>query len=78
MAATLPLPPNHCRGTNADGTPDNEFYCLKEIDNDGNPVYSCVTMRYFKVTCTAINQQCNSLSGAYVAAVTICNQKLYN
>ena len=76
MAAVTPTPANRCKGIYADGTANRRLYCLKTAADDGN-VMACVTMKYFKVTCSKVNVQCNSLSGAYVAAVTCCAQKLY-
>lgn len=89
--AVTPTPiGNHCIGKQADrkvnvggvlttivGDPIIQFKCMKNLDTNGDPVYTCATWRYFRVTCSKINRQCNSLSGGYVAAVTVCNQKLF-
>lgn len=75
--ATLPLPGNKCKGVYASGKPNRKFYCLKNLDSEGDPVYSCAAMRYFKVSCNKINGQCNSISGAWVAAATVCSQNLF-
>ena len=72
-----PVSGNNCIGTHYNGSVDRRFKCVKEYDNDGSPVYACTTMKYFYVTCEVNNQLCNSLSGGYVAAVTVCNQRLF-
>lgn len=77
MAAVTPVSANKCKGTFADGTPNTKFYCYKGLDEEGDPVYTCATWRLFRVSCSKINQQCNSLSQAYVAASTVCNQRLF-
>jgi hypothetical protein len=71
------LPENHCKGVHRDGTPDIQFKCLKSEDEEGNKVYTCTTKKLFKVTCNKVNRQCNSRSQAFVAAVTVCNQRLF-
>lgn len=73
----VPVSGNNCRGKFPNGDPDIRFKCVKKLDNDGAPVFTCSTFRYFRVSCPKLNQQCSSLSGAYVAAVTVCNQKLF-
>lgn len=77
MAAVTPLPGNGCKGTHEDDTADIRLKCKKTEDDDGNPVYNCSTMRYFRVNCSKLNTQCNTLSGAWVAAITVCQQKLF-
>jgi hypothetical protein len=77
MAATPALPGNRCRGVFADGTPDTRFKCVKSIDEEGNKVYTCTTKRLFRVSCPKVNRQCNARSEAFVAAVTVCNQRLF-
>lgn len=77
MAAVIPTPARQCKGTFANGEADIRLKCVKSLDDEGNKVYTCATWRYFRVTCSKVNRQCNSLSGAYVAAVTVCNQRLY-
>lgn len=73
MAAVTPVPGNHCVGTHANGDTDIRLKCLK---SDGE-TYTCATWRYFLVTCPKVNFQCSSLSGAYVAAATVCRQNLW-
>ena len=34
-------------------------------------------MRYFLANCPKINQLCSQFSGAWVSAVTVCNQRLF-
>lgn len=76
--AVAPTPiGNHCKGLYADGTPNTQFRCLKVYDVDGTPIYNCTTKRYFLVNCPKINQLCSNLSGAWVSAVTCCNQRLF-
>lgn len=77
MAAVTPLPGTQCVGTHADNTPDLQLKCLKGLDNSGNPIFTCATWRKFRVSCPKINQSCNSLSEAWVAAITVCNQRLF-
>jgi len=72
MAAVTPLPGNSCVGTYEDGTPNIQQKCLKS-----NGVTTCTTWKYFLVQCPKVNQQCSSLSGAWVAAITVCNQALF-
>lgn len=41
--------------------------------------YTIVTMKYFYPRCSRIRQAlgiCNGLGGAYVAAITVCRQRL--
>lgn len=77
MAAVPPLSGNKCVGQYADGTPNRNLYCLKGYDDQGRKIFTCATWRKFRVNCPVINQLCNSLSEAYVAAITVCNQHLY-
>ncbi len=74
----LPTPiGNSCHGTHADGTADLQLKCVKSFDQDGAPVYACATSKFFLVNCPKINKQCSARSGAWVAAVTVCNQRLF-
>lgn len=75
--ATTPTPGNGCIGTYANGDPDIRLKCLKETTDDGD-VFNCSTMRLFRVNCSKINRQCNSISSAYVAAITVCSQRLWS
>lgn len=78
MANAVPaITGNKCVGTYADGTPNRKLYCLKGTDNNGDPIYTCATWRKFRVNCPKVNFLCSSLSEAWVAAVTVCNQKLF-
>lgn len=77
MAAVTPVSANHCRGTREDNTPNVQLYCLKGEDENGDPIYTCATWRKFRVSCPKLNRQCSTLSEAYVAAVTVCNQRLF-
>lgn len=72
-----PTSGNACIGKHFDGTVDRRLKCVKQLDDEGLPVYTCATWRFFRVNCPKINFQCSNLSGGYVAAVTVCNQKLF-
>jgi hypothetical protein len=81
MAAVVPVPANKCVGNyanydeNLGGSveqPNIQLYCLKP-----NGVYTCATWRKFRVSCPKVNFQCSTLSEAWVAAVTVCNQQLF-
>ena len=77
MAAVTPLPSNGCKGTLSSGAADIRMKCVKELDEDGNPVFTCSTWRRFRVSCPKINSLCSTRSEAWVAAITVCNQHLY-
>lgn len=77
MAAVTPVSANRCKGTFQDGTPDTQLYCLKGEDQMAQPIYTCATWKLFRVQCPKLNRQCSTLSSAYVAAITVCNQKLF-
>ena len=51
--------------------PTNYFYCF------ASPVYKYVKWRWFYVRCPKLSLLCNSKSGAYVAATTVCSQQLW-
>lgn len=75
--ATPALPGNRCRGTFDDGSSKIQFKCLKGYDELGQKVFTCTTWRLFSVKCPKVNFLCNERSTAYVAAVTVCNQRLF-
>ena len=77
MAAITPVSKNGCIGQHENGDPNIQLKCLKGYDDQAQKIYTCSTMRYFKVKCPKLNQLCSSLSGAWVAAITVCNQKLF-
>lgn len=77
MAAVTPVTANKCQGTYEDGTPNVNMYCLKGEDDLGEPIYTCATWRKFRVNCPKINYQCSNLSEAWVAAATVCRQRLF-
>ena len=52
--------------------PKNYFYCHAP---DG--VYKYLRWRWFYVRCPKLGWNCNAKSGAYVAAITVCNQQLW-
>jgi len=51
---------------------ENHMRCLKP-----NGVYTTTAWRYFYANCPATNRLCSGSSGAYVAAITICTQRLW-
>ena len=77
MAAVTPVSANKCVGNYADGTPNIQLYCNKGLDDQGDPIYTCATWRKFRVQCPKVNQLCSTQSEAWVAAVTVCNQRLF-
>jgi len=77
MAAVTPVSANKCKGTFADDTPNIQLYCLKGEDAMAQPIYTCATWRKFRVSCPKLNQLCSTRSEAWVAAITVCNQRLY-
>lgn len=77
MAAVTPVSANKCVGTFSDGSENIQLYCLKGNDAMGDPIYTCATWRKFRVQCPKLNQLCSNQSEAWVAAVTVCNQKLF-
>ena len=48
------------------------FSCEKPSGN-----IETVKMRYFLANCPKSNQICSAISGAWVAAATVCNQRLF-
>ena len=42
-----------------------------------NGYFINVTWRYFYPQCEVGNLNCNGLAGAWVAAITVCNQQLF-
>ncbi len=77
MAAVTPVSGNKCVGSYADGTPRVQLYCNKGLDAQGDPIYTCATWRKFRVSCPKLNQLCSTQSEAWVAAITVCNQRLF-
>lgn len=77
MAAVTPVSANKCVGQYVDGTPNIQLYCYKGNDEQGDPIYTCATWRKFRVNCPKVNFMCSNLSEAWVAAVTVCNQRLF-
>lgn len=77
MAAVTPVSGNKCIGTHADNTANIQLYCYKGQDNNDDPIYTCATWRRFRVNCPKVNFQCSNLSEAWVAAITVCNQRLF-
>lgn len=77
MAAVTPVSANKCVGKYADDTPNIQLYCMKGLDDLGDPIYTCATWRKFRVQCPKVNFQCSTQSEAWVAAVTVCNQRLF-
>jgi len=54
-----------------------KLLCNKGLDANGNKIFTCATWRRFRVNCPKVNFQCSSLSEAWVAAVTVCRQRLF-
>jgi len=77
MAAVTPITGNKCIGNHEDGTPNLNLYCQKGVDEESEPIYTCATWRKFRVNCPKVNFQCSNLSEAWVAAITVCNQRLF-
>lgn len=77
MAAVTPVTGNNCRGRFIDGTDNIHLKCKRGVDDLDNPVYTCSTYRLFKVNCPKVNVLCNTTSEAFVAAITVCNQRLF-
>lgn len=77
MAAVPPLSGNKCKGTFEDDTPNIQLYCNKGEDQMGDPIYTCATWRKFRVSCPKLNSLCSTRSEAWVAAITVCNQRLF-
>lgn len=77
MAAVTPVTGNKCVGSYADGSPNLKFYCQKGLDDDDEPILTCATWKLFRANCPKTSQICSAQSSAWVAAVTVCNQKLF-
>lgn len=79
MAAILvpAITGNKCVGSYTDGSVLRKHFCKKGTDNNGDSIYTCATWRRFRVNCPKINFQCSSRSEAWVAAATVCRQRLY-
>lgn len=77
MAAIPPVSINKCRGTYADGSVNNKFYCKKGYDDNMDVVYTCATWRKFRVNCPKVNFLCSNQSEAWVAASTVCRLRLF-
>ncbi len=75
--AVLPLTGNKCKGQYENGDPNIQLYCYTGNDDQGDPIYTCATWRKFRVNCPKLNQLCSTQSEAWVAAVTVCNQRLF-
>ena len=62
------------------GLPENStnyFYCRTPVSATYGSVYKYVRWRWFYVRCPKLNSLCNSTSGGYVSAITVCNQQLW-
>lgn len=77
MAAVTPVSANRCKGSFSDSTPNIQLYCLKGVDEMDQPIYTCATWKKFRVSCPKLNQLCSTRSEAWVAAITVCNQRLF-
>ena len=54
-----------------------KLFCNKGLDTNGDKIFTCSTWRRFSANCPKSNSQCSSLSSAWVAAITVCNQRLF-
>lgn len=72
MAAVTPTTSNKCVGKDKDGDPNLKLYCFK-----GDSKYTCATWKKFNANCINSNKNCNTTSQAWVAAITVCKQKLF-
>ena len=54
-----------------------KLFCNKGLDTNGDKIFTCATWRRFSANCPKSNSQCSSLSSAWVAAITVCNQRLF-
>jgi hypothetical protein len=54
-----------------------KLLCNKGLDANGDKIFTCATWRKFSANCPKVNFQCNPLSEAWVAAITVCNQRLF-
>ena len=77
VPAVTPVSANKCIGNDTEGNVVRQLYCLKGYDQLSQPIYTCAKWRKFRVTCPKLNQQCSTLSEAWVAAITVCNQRLF-
>lgn len=61
--------------------PNETGFCCKWTETDSEGVVTTmkqkVQMRVFYPQCPKINQQCSSLAGGFVSAITICNQQIF-
>jgi hypothetical protein len=77
MAVVYPITSNNCLGNHSDGTAWRKLKCVQSVV-DETTTYTCSTWRYFLANCSVrTNMQCNPLSGAWVAACTVCRQQLW-
>jgi hypothetical protein len=44
----------------------------------GEKIVDDVEWRVFYPSCPKINKQCSAIAGAYVAAITVCRQRLFS
>lgn len=77
MAVVYPVSGNNCVGNYADGTVWIKKKCVKGQDDQGDDIITCAQWRYFYVTCPKLNRLCSTTSGAWVAANTVCQQRLW-
>jgi len=54
----------------------SQFRCLSKKD-PMNPSTTYTHARLFYPSCRATNSLCSGISGAYVPAITVCNQQLF-
>lgn len=75
--AVTPVPGNNCIGSNSAGNTVRHLKCFKGLDQQDDKIFTCATWRKFRVQCPKLNQQCSTLSEAWVAASVVCRQRLF-
>ncbi len=63
--------------TNITAQTNTGLKCLKPANTAGDVFATCAKWKYFAPSCRQGNTLCNPLSGAYVAAITVCTQRLF-
>ncbi len=63
--------------TNITAQNNTGLKCLKPANTAGEVFATCAKWRLFYPNCPAGNSSCNPLGGAWVAAVTVCTQRLF-
>lgn len=77
VAVVTPVPANSCIGNDSTGQTVRKLKCISGYDDEGDPITTCAGWRKFRVQCPKLNQQCSTLSSAWVAASVVCRQRLF-